>query len=169
MSFRASSFLLFPFLSPKANTLFPPPSLPPYVLYPPTSSTLPQVSLPHSAGGLMGVKACIHHSPLPLPRSWLGAKEPPWKESSLSLPLPPNWREQRNKLFPSPCSPLPRAPTRICSRASCLAVCRLGQGLEQNKPPPTSSPDLTVPKITIPHCSWAPGEGVQIPRLRLTG
>lgn len=76
----------------------------------PLSSTLLQVSLPHSAGGLLGVKACIHHSPLPLPPSRLWAKEPPWKESSLSLPLPANWREQRNKLFPSPCSPLHPPP-----------------------------------------------------------
>lgn len=71
------------------------------------------------------------------------AKEPPWKESSLSaLPHPSTLLQGAEEETSS----LP-IPHRICSRASCLAVWGRSPGPERNKPPPASSPDLATPKL----------------------
>lgn len=90
-----------------------------------------------------GEKACIHHTRPPSKQALCqGASlEGIFPLSALPLSLPSLLREQRKKLFPCP------SPHRICSRASCLAVWGQSHGLEWNKPPPASSPDLATPKL----------------------
>lgn len=122
-------------LSPKANRPFPPRSLP---LISPFSA----LSFPPEAGE----KACIHHAFIipflqagTVPRSLLGRNLPSLCPSPLPLSTLLNGAEEETISLP--------IPHRICSRASCLAVWGRSHGLERNKPPPASSPDLATPKL----------------------
>lgn len=101
------------------------------------------MGVPSSQGWRLEARGeSLHSSRSPPPSSGHCAKEPPWKESSLSLPFPPTLQEGAEEETVS----LP-IPHRICFRASCLAVWGLCHGLERNKPPPASSPDLAAPKL----------------------
>lgn len=121
------------FLSPKANRLFPPPSLPP-VLSLPHQLSLLCLGFPSFTGLKAERKPAFIISALPPSRH--RAKEPPWKESSLSLPSLPlqlSLREQRKKLFPCP-SPTGSTPGPPAWRSGDSAMGWNGTNLPQLPP-----------------------------------
>lgn len=119
-----------------------PSSIPPVLSLPLISfSSLPRVFLPFLAGG-QGRGESLHssYSP-PLPPSRRCAKEPRGRNLPCLRPSPTNLERAEEETVSLP------IPHRIRSRASCLAVWGRSQGLERNRLPPASSPDLAAPKL----------------------